>query len=488
MMWLMHLLLFCAIVPALFAGDEVVRIDSGSVSGVRGRDPVVPVYKGIPYAAPPVGDLRWHAPRAVKAWEGVRKADQFSPVCFQLPYPKASLYYSEAKPMSEDCLTLNVWTAAQSGKQAGAVMVWIHGGALTRGSSDIPWYDGEALSQKDVVVVTLNYRLGVFGFLAHPELTKESDSNSSGNYALLDQIAALEWVRRNIAAFGGDPKRVTIFGESAGSWCVNYLMATPLGKGLFQRAIGESGAAFGPMQTLAQAEQNGVKLGASIAALRATPAEVILKAAAAMSFQPNVDGWMLPESVREIFDKGKQNDVPLIADEAMSLVPWPENRTAEAFRKDIQQRFGNLADGFFRVYPANTDAEAKAAHYASVRDMLFGWQMRTWVREQAKTGRAQAFLYYFIYVPPDSERAKYGAYHASEIPYVFDNVKRPLAETMSQYWVNFAENGDPNGEGMPHWPAYQQSSDRALELGQSVKEVDHLNQTALDFLDTFYRR
>ena len=498
----------CFAIPAsLFAGDDTVRLDSGTVSGAAGRNPDIRVYKGMPYAAPPVGDLRWRPPRPVKPWSGLRKADRFSPVCYQLPYPKASLYYSEPEPMSEDCLALNVWTGAKSSKEALPVMVWIHGGALTRGSGDIPIYDGESLAKKGAVVVTINYRLGVFGFLAHPELTRESDHNSSGNYALLDQIAALHWVAKNIAGFGGDPKRVTIFGESAGAWSVNYLMAAPLAKGLFQRAIGESGAAFGPMQTLAQAEQAGSKFAASmkvdsIQALRAKPAEDVSKASGLASFPPNVDGWMLPESVYEIFEHAKQNDVPLIAgsnaDEATSLAPWPEDRTAEAFRKDIQQRFGGLADEFFKIYPAASDAEAKASHYASIRDALFGWQMRTWVREQSKTGHAKAFLYYFSYVPPGPQSARYGAYHASEIAYVFDNLDRTgrahgpaasqLAEEMSTYWVNFATTGDPNGKGLPEWPSYRQSSDRALELGQSVQEVVHLNQTALDFLDVYNQR
>jgi para-nitrobenzyl esterase len=501
----MRLLVACLILasPAVAA----VRIDSGLVGGVAGRDPAIQVYKGIPYAAPPVGDLRWHSPRPVKPWTGVRQADQFSPVCYQPPYRKGSLYFSDPEPMSEDCLTLNVWTGAQGSGEARPVMVWIHGGALTRGSGSLPLYDGESLAKKGVVVVTINYRLGVFGFLAHPELTRESDHNSSGNYAFLDQIAALQWVKKNIAAFGGDPKKVTIFGESAGAWSVNYLMATPLAKGLFERAIGESGAAFGPMQTLLQTEGLGTKFASSmgadsIQALRTKPAEDVLKRSGLASFPPCVDGWMLPESVYDIFEHGKQNDVPLIAgsnaDEATSLAPWPENRTLQAFRKDMQQRFGSLADEFFKIYPADTEAQAKAAHYASIRDLLFGWQMRTWVREQTSTGHAPAFLYYFSYVPADPESARYGAYHASEIAYVFNNLDRTkhvpteadaqLADRLSSYWVNFAATGDPNRKALPEWPPYQRSSDEALEFGRSIKEVAHLHQAALDFLTTFYQR
>jgi para-nitrobenzyl esterase len=263
------------------------------------------------------------------------------------------------------------------------------------------------------------------------------------------------------------------------------------------------------MQTLAQAEQAGSKFAASmgadsIQALRAKSAEDVLKHSGLGSFPPNVDGWMLPEAVYAIFEHGRQNDVPLIAgsnaDEATSLAPWPESRTAEAFRKEIQQRFGDFADQFFKIYPADSDAQAKAAHYAGIRDMLFGWQMRTWVREQTKTGHSKAFLYYFSYVPPDadSERARYGAYHASEIAYVFNNLERwkgahgdtdsEMADRMSSYWVNFAATGDPNGKDLPAWPSYEQKSDRALGLGQTVTEVEHVNGPALDFLDEYYKK
>jgi len=223
------LTLIIAALP-MFAIDDPVRVENGSLSGSPGSNPEVRVYKGVPFAAPPVGDLRWKGPKPAAAWPGVRAATQFSSACYQTPYPRASIYYLEPEPMSEDCLYLNVWTAAKSNKEHRPVMVWIHGGGLTRGSGAVPFYDGEALAKKGVVLVTINYRLGVFGFFAHPELSKESDRNASGNYALLDQIAALEWVHKNIQAFGGDPKRVTIFGESAGSWSVNYLMATPLAR------------------------------------------------------------------------------------------------------------------------------------------------------------------------------------------------------------------------------------------------------------------
>src|SRR5271155_632494 len=262
----LFLCLAATLLPAVTAGaaEDSVRVESGVLSGVSGLSPEVKVFKGIPYAAAPLGDLRWRAPKAPPKWEGVRPASKFGATCMQAPYAEGSPYRSAPEPMSEDCLFLNVWTAARSMQEHRPVMVWIHGGALTRGSGSTPVYDGEELAKKGVVLVTINYRLGVFGFFAHPELTRESDRNSSGNYGFLDQIAALDWVQHNIAAFGGDPKRVTIFGESAGSWSVNYLMATPLARGLFQRAIGESGGDFDSARKLADAEQLGVKFGQTI--------------------------------------------------------------------------------------------------------------------------------------------------------------------------------------------------------------------------------
>ena len=484
--------------------DDPVRTSGGLVSGATGSIADVRVYKGIPYAAPPVGDLRWKAPKAAAPWQGVKQAAKFSPICYQTPYGRTSIYFMEPETMSEDCLYLNVWTPAKSNKERHPVMVWIHGGALTRGSASIPTYDGDALAKKGVVVVTINYRLNVFGFFAHPELTKESDRNSSGNYGLLDQVAALEWVQKNVAAFGGDPKRVTIFGESAGSWSVNYLMATPLAKGLFQGVIGESGGTFADMRKLRDAEAAGQKFATaagadSLQALRAKSAEELLKLPSAMTATPNVDGWMFPEDVYTIFSKGKQNDVPLLAgsnaDEAKSLAPWPASGTAASFIDQSRRRFGDKTDEFLKIYPAGSNEEATASHYASFRDFLFGWEMRTWVRASTKTGKSKAYLYYFSRVPPGPTSAQYGSYHASEIAYVFQNLLPPrpwedtdrkLSDAMSSYWVNFATTHDPNGKGLAKWPAYDEKTDLALEFGDKIAPVPNLHKAALDFLDGYF--
>ena len=497
MMIRMHRILFSVafsfILCAASSQSQTVPVQQGQLEGTSGIDPQVRVYKGIPFAAPPVGDLRWKAPAPPAAWTGTRKADQFSQTCMQAPYPSASIYYSEPAPMSEDCLYLNVWTAAKAASERRPVMVWVHGGALTRGSGSTPTYDGEAFAKKGVVLVTINYRLGVFGFFAHPELTKESARHASGNYGILDQVAALQWVRKNIEAFGGDPERVTIFGESAGSWSVNYLMATPLAKGLFQRVIGESGGAFGTMQKLADVEASGAKLG-SLDELRSRPAADLLKTPGA--FPPNVDGWMLPVDVQTIFAKGKQNDVPLLAgsnaNEGTTLVPWPQTGKAADFEAEARRRFGNRADEVLKQYPAATDDEARAAHYALYRDVAFGWQMRTWARMQTKTGKSKAYLYRFTRVPPGPDSEKLGAYHAAEIAYVFQTLgpKRPwqdrdreLSDEMSSYWVNFAATGDPNGKGLPVWTPYRAGTDLALELGDATQPVRGLDKAALDLID-----
>ncbi len=491
----MRLLLFSAFALTLAAAsNDVVKTESGSISGVAGTNPAVHIYKGIPYAAPPVGDLRWKAPKAPAKWDGVKKADKFGTACLQLPYPDNSPYHEAPEVFGEDCLYLNVWTAAKSMKEHRPVMVWIHGGALTRGSGATPVYNGEHLAEKGVVLVTINYRLGIFGYFAHPDLTKESDRNASGNYGFLDQVAALEWVQHNIAAFGGNPKDVTVFGESAGSWSVNVLTASPLCKGLFARAIGESGAEFGALQTLAAAEQAGERVAKSagadsIAALRAKSADDVMKLRAGAG--PVVDGYFLPKDVRAIYAEGKQNDVPLLIgsnnDEGTAFAA--PNVRAEGFKNTAKSRFGDLADAYLKIYPAATDAEAAKSSAEAMRDQTFGWQMRTWARLQNQTGKSKVYLYYFSKVPPGEFGAKLGAYHASEIAYVFDNVNgatavdKKLEDEMSSYWVNFATTGDPNGKALPKWPAFSAKAEQAMRLGETVEPIPAPHKEALDFLD-----
>ena len=474
-----------------------IKIETGLVEGHAGVHSEVTAYKGIPYAAPPVGELRWKVSQRAPAWTGTRDAAEFGPVCMQIPYPEGSLFRSTLGPVSEDCLTLNVWTTAATDAKL-PVMVWIHGGALTRGSGGTSWYDGEALARKGVVVVTLNYRLGAFGFLAHSELTAESPQHTSGNYGILDQVAALEWVKRNIASFGGDPGKVTIFGESAGSWSTNCLMASPLTRGLVHRVIGESGAFFGVMKKLREAEVVGARAG-DLKTLRAKSAEEILKATYDQrAIGPVVDGYLLPTDIYTIFKEGKQTDVPLLAgynaDEGTAFANW--NGDVDAFVKQAKQRFGPLTDEFLQAYPASTPAEAKASFYATFRDTTFGWNMRTWGRMVEKTGHHPAYLYYFSRVTPGPQAERYGAYHASEIAYVFatlELIKRPtedvdlkMSEAMSSYWVNFAKNGDPNGPGLPKWPVYRAKDEVWMEFNAEPKTRVELNKAKLDVMDKWY--
>ncbi len=478
-------IILTAALPLAAAITDPVRVEQGQLSGIPGSDPEVRVYKGIPFAAPPVGDLRWRAPKPAADWPGVRKADQFSATCMQTPYAEGSLYRSEPQPVSEDCLYLNIWTAAKSASDKRPVMVWIHGGAFTRGSGSTPVYNGENFAKKGVVLVTVNYRLGIFGFFAHSELTQESEHHSSGDYGILDEIAALQWVQKNIAAFGGDPKRVTIFGESAGSWAVNVLVASPLTKGLFQRAIGESGANFNKMTKLADLEKSGERAG-SIKELRAKSAEDIMKTQGA--FSVNVDGWLLPTDVMTIFEKGQQNDVPILigsnADEGTPFMP--AKITVAGLQATAKQRFGANADQFSQIYPATSDEEAWTASAHLMRDQTFGLQMRTWARMQSKTGKSPAYLYYFSHVPPGAKY--YGAYHASEIAYVFgtgrnwEDADRKLSEVMSSYWVNFATTGNPNSKTLPDWQRYDENKDLALGLGDQIQAIPVPNKAGLDFL------
>jgi len=495
----MRFLLCCVAALPLVAGNEV-RTESGLLEGVPGTNPQITVYKGVPYATPPVGDLRWKAPKSAAKWDGVRKADHFAATCMQTNYAEGSPYHHADEPVGEDCLYLNVWTGAKSAKEHRPVMVWIHGGALTRGSGSLPNYDGEALAKKGVVLVTINYRLGIFGFFAHPELTKESDTHSSGEYGILDQIQALQWVHNNIEAFGGDPKRVTIFGESAGSWSINTLTATPLAKGLFQRAIGESGAFFASLPTLADAEKVGERIAkqqnaTSIADLRAKPAADLMKINGELA-RPNVDGWMLPDQVFAIFAAGKQNDVPTLigsnADEGTAFTP--ASVKAENFKRTAENRFKDQAAAYLKLYPAGSDEQAHDSQAQSMRDQTFGWEMRTWARMQTKSGKGKVYIYYFSRVPPGPFGAKLGAYHASEISYAFNNVNSTadadlkLGDTMSSYWVNFATGGDPNGKNVPKWPAYTVKSDLAMGLGERVAPTEVPHKDALDFLDTWFAK
>lgn len=478
-----------------------VKINSGIISGKTTDDQAVKIFMGVPFAAPPVGDLRWKAPQPVAPWEGIRACVTSPASAMQAP-PKPFMCWSKEfmapeSPLSEDCLYLNVWTTAQSDQEKHPVMVWIHGGAFTGGSGTVPLYDGEAMSRKGVVFVTINYRLGIFGFLAHTELSAESELKTSGNYGILDQIAALKWVKENIAAFGGDPANVTIDGQSAGSFSVNMLVVSPMAKGLFHKAIAQSGGMFGKElmlgQTLQAAEEGGKQLTeklkiTSIAELRAIPADSLLKIPGRYGIV--VDRVVIPP-VYETFAAGKQNDVAVIsgwnADDGVSFGPAPK---ATQFQENIKKQYGDKAEAFLKLFPAKTDEEA-AQSQKLISQLFFGWNNYAWARLQASMGTGKAYLYYFKRVPPGEPN--YGAFHSSEFGYALHNLKkwdRPFTDidfkvedSMSSYWVNFAKTGDPNGEVLPVWPAFNENDPQIIELGDVVKAAPLPYREQLKFMD-----
>ena len=429
-----------SVVPA--AVSEPVKLETGAVSGVAGSTADLRVFKGIPFAAPPVGTLRWKAPQPAAHWDGVRKADQFGPRCMQGGGPGG-------QPMSEDCLYVNVWTGAASASERRPVMVWSYGGAFTGGAGSNPGYDGEALAKKGVIVVTYNYRVGPFGWFSHPELSRESGHNASGNYGLMDLVAALQWVQKNIGAFGGDPRRVTIFGESAGGALVAALVGSPQGAGLFQRAISESASWMGtrmtPMMTLADAEDAGRKVAAalgakSLADLRAIPAEQLQKDG--RGTRPMVDGWYIREDLSATFAQGRQKEVDVLVgsnkDEGTFAFFGLGRDNAEQYVKNARARFGDLADSYLKLYPGGSDAESKASELTAFRDEL-SWQMVPGRPFKPSGGNREAYVYYFTHEPPVAAgQPNRGASHTSEIPYVFNipgrlwtDVERALADTMS---------------------------------------------------------
>jgi para-nitrobenzyl esterase len=500
------------------ASAPQVKTRSGVVEGKD--DGVVHAFLGMPYAAPPVGDLRWKPPVPEAKWNGVRKATDFGPHCMQGKV-FGDMNFRDAGG-SEDCLSLNVWVPAKPSDKKLPVMVWIYGGGFVAGTTSEGRQDGTHLAQQGVVVVSMNYRLGVFGFLVHPELAKESGRNSAGNYGLLDQLAALKWVHENIAAFGGDPENVTIFGESAGSFSVSAQMASPLAKGLFQKAIGESGAAFHSgglsFESLAEREQKDSKLVSdklkvsTLAELRAIPAQKLLETfsppqSQGFDFGPDVDGYFLPEPVPAIFASGKQNDVPLLAgwnhDEgSFEIASSSQKPTPDSLKAAAQKDFGDKAPEVLRLYPLDTDEHVQRSALDFAGDQFIAFSTWDWIESQSKTGKHPIYRYRFDLGPPaaDPKAPKLGAYHSAEIEYVFGQLDskagipwrpedRQLSEQMQKYWANFARSGDPNGPGLPKWPAYSSADGWQVMFldAQSAAHKDDLRDRYL-FLATQWAR
>ena len=483
--------LLASLVGSVYASTQpaVVEVTGGEIEGEKGGD--ISCYKGIPFAAPPVGPLRWKPPQPVQPWAGVRKTTQFAPGPMQRRFIAALL--GVPGNFSEDCLYLNVWTPAINATQKLPVMVWIYGGAFIFGSTAQKVYDGTHLAEKGVVVVSVAYRVGAFGFLAHPELTREG---CKGNFGIRDQIAGLEWVRDNIAAFGGDPKQVTIFGESAGGQSVGLLVTSPKARGLFQRAIAESGA-LAPQKALEAAEKEGVAFLAKlkvkdIAAARLLPARDILDASTVGSACCD-DELFAPDPFEWVQD-GRANDTPILigfnSDDG-GLFVWGNKKPYE-FTNNVCKLFGGDTEKVVALYPHANTKEATHASKDLARDVGFAWPVWNWARIQAARGSNPAFVYVFdqhsSFWQPD------GARHAAELEYVFNNVRNPgsaeavLADRMSSYWVNFAKTGNPNGAGLPEWQAFTTINRDFMYFGGEPRMAPMLGLSRIEALDPCFAR
>jgi para-nitrobenzyl esterase len=512
--------LSAAAMPTLGAGstEPTVRTESGLISGESGE---IEVFRGIPYATPPVNTLRWKAPLPAPHWEGVRKSVEFGAPCPQpavLKIPK----------QSEDCLTLNVWTPARRSGRRLPVMVSVHGGGFAVGWAGLPLYDGAVVAHRGIVYVSMNYRLGILGYFAHPELTAESGYAASGNYGLLDQVAALRWVQRNIAAFGGDPKQVTLAGESAGGSAVAMLLASPLASGLFQKAIAQSPQGlYLPMPRRSEtqggqaaAESTGLRLGVHVAALRALTVEDLLKRLAAdptlpknAEYQPIVDGHFLLEDPASTFDAGRAPEIPLIAgtnsDDGFALVVSTPLRTVAQYRALLGRRFGDRAEEAMKLYPAETDAEAAQAARQMLTDMNFLYGTRAMLLARARGG-APSYWYFFSRVDDLSRKLHApGAAHGTEMrfvmgdlgrsmfaaspfeslgPPVSDETDRNVAAAMNAAWTAFVKTGNPNGNGLPTWPQVTEDRPQYLEYGDDVMPREGLRRKQMELIEDMFRR
>jgi para-nitrobenzyl esterase len=487
--------------PAAEPLSATVTVETGRVSGVVENG--LTVFKGIPFAAPPVGDLRWKAPQPAAPWDTVLKADHFGPDPIQ--------GWGSRDKQSEDCLYLNVWTPARSADERVPVLVWIYGGGFNGGATS--YYDGSHLARKGVVLVSIAYRVGILGFMAHPELRAESPMRTSGNYGLLDMIAGLVWVQRNIAAFGGDPGKVTIFGESAGGIAVSMLAASPLAKGLFHGAISQSGGSFGPprpttypgenMRRLADAEKSGLEYmksagAASVADLRKIEPSK-LPAVRGLAW-PIIDGTVILDDQYKLYAAGRFNDTPVLAgynsDEGAS---FSREKDPKEFIAGVETRYGRFAGDLLKAYPVAENAVPKTARDLA-RDAAFGWQTWSWVRLQSRIGKSPAFLYYFdqhLEYPPDSPQYGHGSPHGQDVAYVFQTLDASdpkttasdlaVSEAMATYWTNFAKTGNPNGEGVPEWPAFSDSAPAVMVFGPAPHVGPVPSLESLKVLDGYFK-
>jgi para-nitrobenzyl esterase len=520
-------ILFATVLSGKGFAQVRVTTANGIVEGTMDTNTGVRTFKGLPFASPPVGDLRWQPPQPVKDWQGTRKADQFGPRCMQRPIFSDMVFRSNG--MSEDCLYLNVWTPAKSAKDKLPVLVYFYGGGFAAGDGSEPRYEGASMARKGIVALTVNYRLSVFGFFAHPELTSESAHHASGNYALLDQTAALRWVQRNIAAFGGDPKKVTIAGESAGSVSVSAQMGSPLSKNLIAGAIGESGSLLGTLSAvpLQEAEKNGVKFGSSIgadslAALRAKSAEEILAATAKPGTpwpSPTIDGYFFPKSPFEIYAAGEQAHVPLLVgsnseENSYQAILGRETPTVENYRKALQRLYGDRAEQVLNLYPASTENEVMDAAKDLASDRFISYSTWKWLVLATRSGGKPGYYYLYSRPRPAMRPATgttgstaapaaapapipSGAVHSAEIEYAMGNLDSnhvfawtpddyKVSKVTQEYFANFIKTGNPNGPGLPTWPTFAEGQRMTIDVDTRA-EREKVRER-YQFLDQFYVR
>jgi len=503
--------------PSQTNDPTIASTQSGRIQGVLEDD--ICVWKGIPYARPPVEELRWKAPQDVEPWQGVRRATTFGNICPQTSYSKQSIYEIPPENMSEDCLYLNIWALRKPSKKKRPVFIWIHGGSLTREGGTYPQYFGKNLAKKGLVYVSINYRLNAFGFLAHPHLSAENKQGVSGNYGILDQIKALEWVRDNITAFGGDPGNVTIAGESAGGWSVTLLTATRQARGLFHKAIAQSGVYLWPgphlkksRYTYVSGEAEGMdfmqKLGAqSLNEMREIPAQklvdLVFSNESNFSSKPVIDGYLFEEDVFQIYAKSRHNRVNILtganADEWSLWIPKDLTTEVEQYKSQIRTLYPKHADLHFAIYPVHDSASIAQAHANFQSDQTFHLPIRNWASAIAAGGN-RVFMYYFSKVPKERYPKKYGAFHGAEIVYALDNLEndpgligngipseadQEYADQVSAYWVNFAKTGNPNGPGLIPWPEWDASGEHYLAFDDQITSQQFLLKYRLDALERF---
>jgi para-nitrobenzyl esterase len=498
-------LMFLASLIANAQTPAPVKVEQGLLQGKTENG--LMVFKGIPFATPPVGDLRWRAPQPAPSWKGIKNASAFAPGPIQGGTPPSG--------KSEDCLYLNIWSPAKSSSEKIPVLIWIYGGGFSAGSTSEPVYSGEALAKKGVVLVSIAYRVGPLGYLAHPELSAENPQHASGNYGLLDIIAGLKWVQKNIHAFGGDANKVTIFGESAGGIAVSMLCASPLAKGLFHGAISQSGGSFGPsrhvtypgenLKTLKGAEEAGrqyaEKAGASsIAELRKKVADSLPSGWGVGSGWPIIDGYVIPDDQYKLYEAGKYNDTPILvgynSDEGLSFT---RTKDPKEFIAGVRQRYGKFADDLLKAYPVGDTTIPKTARDLA-RDAAFGWHTWSWARLQAKTGKSKVYSYYFDQhpeYPKDSPRYGQGSPHGQDVAFVFQHLDKnnpetsasdlAISEAMGEYWTNFAKRGDPNGKGVPEWPTFSDTNPNVMYFSQKPKVGPVPSDESLRVLNAYFK-